>query len=300
MVVRRRAKVDISGAKKLAGTIDPPYCSQAFLHVVREEVVQDRPLDAMRTAGSVTANDEKPKASAWLIVGNMLGTKLDLKEAARIGHMKVEQVSSLLADVAEEKAQRGETTAAADIARQLPSSMDQVRVYLAIANRQVADQAKDKARRVLKTILAELDALKPDDSDSLHNLMLATRLAETAHLQVELGDWDGGVETAEKALRASKKDAMAEGVFNSLGGRQMLITLALQAGKIDEAVRLATDENGKLLPEAIVMLIQAHAADGNDKAVEKLIGRLDGPAAKCAGYLAAAEGARSAQAKKTE
>ena len=81
------------------------------------------------------------------------------------------------------------------------------------------------------------------------------------------------------------------GVFEALGGNVALIGLLVDAGRLEEARKMATRDDASMMPRAVPLLVEGYAAKGETAKVEELLGpNLSGEAAYYI-YVAAAKGA---------
>ncbi|MHC4716192.1 MAG: hypothetical protein ACYS5V_04425, partial [Planctomycetota bacterium] len=124
---------------------------------------------------------------------------------------------------------------------------------------------------------------------------------EIAHLLTQAGDREAAARAARLAKGASDEEAREGlGMFEVMGGNKALAGVLIEAGKLDEALKVATGSDGRVDPGVLPALVEAYASRGNSKMVQRLMPQTGSPEVKYQLCLAAARGAceRAEAAKK--
>lgn len=88
-----------------------------------------------------------------------------------------------------------------------------------------------------------------------------------------------------------KQSELAGQLFDVMGGKIALVALLIEAGRMDDAVKLATRDDGTIMPGAVALLVETHAAQGKSKQVSQLLSSVKSDEDRSAMYLSAARAA---------
>jgi hypothetical protein len=159
----------------------------------------------------------------------------------------------------------------------------------AIAEYEIHHASKEQFSATLQQAARETQAIVEAKDDPFASFVKAAAYFELASLYIQAGDTDLGMKAISEYRRCSLHDPL--GVAKGMGGDKAVLALYIEAGRMEEATKMAAQADGSLRPEALPIFAGAYAAKGQTAKVDELLKRNTSDAARCELYLSAAEGA---------
>ncbi len=226
---------------------------------------------ADKTVDLITDSAEKVRAQRWLKAGRIVQAEGDLAKATDEQHIKILEIASELREILERKVAQKDIATARRILTVLPTGQDHASGLLAIAEYELEHAPREQCLETVREAEKETDAIEEDDV----LFIFAGKAAEyilMARLYFKIGENELGTSTVEKCLKEASKDR--NGVLKEMGSSLDTISLFIQAGKIDEAERMAkrARESGmQLRPKISEALAKAYAVRGQTAKAEELL-----------------------------
>jgi len=268
------AKTDIPQALKIAATVSGPRRCYAYANIVKQQAHTGDLKSAQATANKILDPEYKEMANESLVTGKTFLHVLEIMEKGDdpntiavgtkggLEHL----YEPLLKGILEIKAKAGKLDQAREILKHLKSPEHRAAGYIAIATYQCEHGSKKDLDRTIEQAICEVH--KIEDSDMIY-LQKFTYYLGIAALQITAGDTDEGVKTVKLAYKCGQKTIF--GMFDSGFLEPLIIKLLVAADRPDEAMKIATNKDGTINPEAIPWLLQAYASAGNMEKVNELL-----------------------------
>lgn len=286
------AKKDAPRALALADRVPESKRNWVYEQITESRVLAGDLKGAESAADRIKDAKGKERTSRWLTAGRFVQGGKDGAGAA-IDPATIEEE---LCSIAETKSEAGDLKKAEQILTALRQPDCRCGVYISVAELYLKRNQKKEFQEAIGQALKEASAI---DDPVMGALQRVARYVKIAQLQVKAGDFDEAMKTVGMADESGKEETKqwqdlgieSGGVFEGTGGRKTLIGLLLLAGKIDEAVKMATKEDGTLLPDAVPLLVEAYAVRGMSQELAALLKSAQSPEVEVALYLSAARGA---------
>ncbi|MFB3891983.1 MAG: hypothetical protein ACE15C_08165 [Phycisphaerae bacterium] len=253
---------DIPMALKLAPEIPDDRRAQFYCAVVRNSVLKNETKLAEEMVPKVTRLSELDEAyvsesSSWIAAGRIVASS-DMRKAMAASTQPAGSLESYLAKILRARVEAGETKQSSDILDLLTDPASRVLAMAEIARCYAAKRDAQDCRQLIAQGLKEAAAVK--DASEIDKLKLVGFYLSAPDSLARVGDIEEGLKIVKEARIHSEKGELS--VFAALGGTNALIRLYASAGKMDEAVRLATREDGTLSPDALTILIDGFMRAG--------------------------------------
>jgi hypothetical protein len=296
MVAGICSRKDVPRALQLLEKVPERNRAWAQGEIVKNQVLQGDLKGAESTIAKMKDEDSKEQAREWLLAGRFVrdlgapdkggaGAKID---PATIVHP--------LSDIACAKGEAGDLKKAEQILAVLKEPFWRSNVHIAIAEYDLKHDQKRGFQRAIDEAFKEATAI---DNHGFEAIQRASAFLDIANLQVKAGQFDAAMKTIGLADQAGKEESKkwhdlgvkSGGIVNALGGKEALIGLLILADKVDEAVKVATQEDGTIMPKAVPLLVEACTAKGNETELAALMKLAKSPEVEYKLCLSAARGA---------
>jgi hypothetical protein len=267
-VARVSAQKNPAKALAIARQVQKEYLSSVYVYIVQQQVLQGDVKGAEKTAELVTETEEKLEARRWVQAGTLAQANGDLVKAAAERNLKISELSAELAKIAEREAEKGDMAGAERVVVVLPTPETRASGLLALAEYQLDHSSKDRALANMLQAEKETDSIA-EDAESVSFMTKAVNYMELAVLYVKAGQPNQCDNLMEKYRKAAQKDSL--GVIKGLGGDAAEVSLYIQAGKLEDAARIASKPNGELPAEVTSALAEAYASRGQTAQAQKLL-----------------------------
>ncbi len=302
MVAGICSRKDVPRALKLLEKVPEGGRGWAEGEIVKNQVLQGDLQGAARTVAKIKDDDTRNSAKAWLEAGRLFQNLVSPDKfvaAEQIDQETREWSFHHIAEMAELKVEAGDLKNAEQILSVLKFSHDRSGVHVALAKYYLKQKQTKEYQAAIDEAFKEASKIGDPEHNGWGNIQSAGRFLEIANLQVQAGQFDAAMKSiglADSNGNAESKQwqnlgVKSGGIFNALGGKTALIGLLIEAGKVDEAVKAAKQDDGTIMPKAVPFLVEAYAAKGNVKEQAELMKLAKSPEVEYKLCLAAARGA---------
>jgi len=284
------AKKSPASALKFAAKVEEPARSYVYAVIAQQQVLAGDLAGAEATVAKIIDKDERQPADLCLAAGKLANVTGDLRKAVAASKVQPDEMWRQLRKVGVAKATAGDIESAARILDALDDNEDRAAVNIAIATYHQTQGNKAACRKAIDAALADTLGIRESVTSEFVRAVYYTKIAS---LQVRAGDLEAGIRTVRMAQASGNAEAepgKGLGAFKALGGNVAIIGLFIEAGKMDEAEKSATKEDGTLMPEILALLVERHAAQGNSVQAARLVDSARSPNDRYKLCLAAARG----------
>ena len=286
LIAMIRAKTDPSAAVRMIEELPEESRAFAYLKVIEQQVLAGDVDGATATASRITGAEDKKQADCWITAAKIVDAQTGTQQSTETRAENHEEIGRNIAAILEAKAKAGKLPNAEEVLKLLVAHDLRAAVLTAVAEYEIDHGSKEEARQTLRQALAETAAI---ESTAWGTFAKPVRLLAIAQLQVKAGDFDAGVKTIQETSASAKAESeKGLGVFEHLGGRAALAGLLILADRVDEALKMATHEDGSIDVDVLPVLVGAYAAQGNTQKADELVNAAT-PAARCRLCLTIAE-----------
>ena len=220
--------------------------------------------------------------------------------------VELKRVHFLIRQVIRQRLDKGRIAAAAELAEQLGDPEDRAGAFLEIAKAQVEAGEKDAARKSLAKALADAEriaayrakqdaAAGPEGPDTRYRSRLDSVMSRTywaaVSIRAKLRDLDAARKLILKAANSKLKPADWDRALDEPEVRTGWSSALVEAGREDEALKLAKGADGKWRPKMRVLVAWLLASRGQTKQIEQLIADVKDPEKRVRMMLSASRGA---------
>lgn len=285
------AKESITKAMEIAARAPEASQSYAYGGIVSEQVLNGDLAGADTTAERVKEPDKAAESQRWLVAGRIAWAQ-DIAAAARECNVPLAGIGIELGRILERYLDANNPGRAREILDVLTTPEAQSSAWASFAKYFDAKGQTTELREAISKTLRHTAAIS-DANDIMTPIRRGAHYMLVAALQIKMGDVDEGLKTVRKLQQAQDEDAnnlFGVSVLKMMSGRAD-VALFAQAGRLDDALKAATDPDGKIDPQSAVRLMEAYAAAGRDKELEQILVRRSSVLDDYQVYLAAANGA---------
>ncbi len=283
---------DIPRALSLLDKVSEDRRAGVLVCILENQVCLGDQAGAETTAAKLPKiQDLQEQAAKWLAAGRVFQGDKEAKFAPQ-------EMESQLSQIADARVKAGDIKAAERALGLLKDHFLRSQLYAVLAEHHLKFKKKNEFQRAIEESFKEASSIGDPEHNGWGNIQSASAFLTIANLQVKAGQFDAALKTIGLADQAGKEDSKkwqelgvkSGGIFKALGGRKTLIGLLILAGNVDEAVKAATQEDGRLMPEAVRMLAEAFAAHGQAKELAALMESAKSPESECDLCRSAARG----------
>lgn len=268
LIVGLIAKTDLLTAMKLCDDVPESWRPRVYNAMVQRAILQENFDVAEEALSRIPDNaaDQKAEAKCWFSAGRVV-TSRNMKEAQAASTQPAEKLEANLGRILCEKARAGDTKRAEAILDLLRTPELRAQALIDIAGGYRAKGDKQSCRQYITQALKEVRGIK--DPSGLGAFRLASMYLGMAYTLAQIGDMEEAVSLIKAAQTQGEKEEL--GLFKALGGTNALLALYVQAGKMDEAIKLATRKDNTLSSDAIPLLVEGFIKKGLPEEAAKLI-----------------------------
>jgi len=286
LIAMVRAKTDPQAAVRMIEELPEESRAFAYLKVIEQQVLAGDVVGATATASRITGAEDKKQADYWITAAKIIDAQTGTQQSTETPAKNYEEIGGNIAAILEAKAKAGKLPNAEEALKLLVAHELRADVLTAVAEYQIDHGSKEEARQTLQQALAETAVIENTVRGTFAKPVC---LLAIARLQVKAGDFDAGVKTIQETSASAKAESeKGLGVFEHMGGRAALAGLLILADRVDEALKMATHEDGSIDVEVLPTLVAAYAAQGNIQKADELVNSVP-PAARCRLCLTIAE-----------
>ena len=286
------AKTDLAKALEIASGLPEERKAKALSSIVRERVLAQDLEGAATVAPKIRDDDERKEAEQWVMAGRLAAGDSDIESQLLNAGDKRRGLEGKLREILCVRVDAGDMGDAVRILEALSDGRQRALAYVHIAKRHLSDGKTRDCQEATESALTETGRI---DNPLWGLTMRAGLYRQIAYLQIKNGQREAAIRTVALARQAEEEHAelfrrtTERGILSRLNDL-FLATVMIEAGELREGEKLATQEDGTVLPEAIPMLVTGYIAQGDDDKAMSLTESVTDPEVQYLLYLRCAYG----------
>ena len=281
----------IATALEIANMLPVTHFGETYGEIAKAQVLSGDIDGAEKTLKKVFDTDLQESLPRLIAAAKLVAMGGDLRKAADHAKMDVDEMSKSLLAILRKRASQGDLEEARRTLSAVSHWTDRADGLIAIADAQLRKDDKAACFKTLSHIRPETREPREKgqrDEPEADNLAieLVSICIGKARVLLDAGDLDGAFDTLKIAQRVAARDARSGMGFAEASG-PMIAELMIRAGRLDEAMKMATGKNGKFEPRYVTMFAPCMQRGEIEKAKE-LMGPDTTPAVRSKFYSVAA------------